>query len=220
MIKEILIECTGSDNLALNEMFPFQDKLKILTDENKQRLKNSIIKYNFSFPFFCWKDKTGKVWLNDGHSRNKVLPGLEKEGYKIPEKYPVIYVIAKNKKEAAEKLLIQSSQYGVIDEQGLYNFQQMFKLDLPSLNLNLPEIDISFEVIDNNDYLSQTDHMRKPDSMTSANGIKLQIGNFTYYSIETDFFYNKFKTFESILLDSNEDEIHIIIKRMLNENMF
>jgi len=129
MSKEIKITCDGSHNLKLNEIHNFQGDLKELTDENKKKLKKSLIKYGFSFPFFCWKDKDEKIWFEDGHSRCYVLKELEFEGYKLPETFPVCFIQAKDKKEAAEKLLLLNSKFGKITDEGLELYLDKFELN-------------------------------------------------------------------------------------------
>jgi len=56
----------------------------------------------FSFPFFVWRDK-GKLWVLDGHQRDKTLKRLEQDGWKVPL-LPVDYIEAGNQKEAKEKI--------------------------------------------------------------------------------------------------------------------
>ena len=49
--------------------------------------------------------------------------------YKLPKKFPAVEIYAKNKKEAAEAILTQSSRYGRMTEQGLSIFNKSFDLD-------------------------------------------------------------------------------------------
>ena len=48
----------------------------------------------------------------------------------------------KNKKEAAELILEQSSVFGKITEKGLEEFSLKFDLDLDDLNIDLPDINL------------------------------------------------------------------------------
>jgi len=147
MVKEIKTACKGADLLPIDKLINFQGDLKKITPENMQKLKNNIIKNNFSAPIFIWKksDKS-KAYILDGHSRVKALLELQKEGYKIPAKLPIDYIKAINKKEAKEKLLGIASQYGIITEAGLMDFIDEADLDVDSLlnTVEIPNVDIVF----------------------------------------------------------------------------
>jgi len=141
MIKDkIEIKCKGSCNVALDELNDFQQDLKILTDDRKQVLKDSILKYGFSFPFIIWKDKKNKIWINDGHQRNKVLLEMKSEGYELPDKFPACEMFADNKKQAAEKILAQSNMIGKFADEGLHNYLTKFDIDIEPMNIELPNI--------------------------------------------------------------------------------
>ena len=122
----------------------FQDSLKQATPELFESLKNSIKKNGIERSFKGWKTK-GKIFVLDGHLMFKVLKNL---GQLVPDKLSVELIDCKDEKDAAGKVLRYSSVYHKIAEQGLFDFQQKYELDLPSLNLNLPEIDL--EYISNN----------------------------------------------------------------------
>src|SRR4030095_4602889 len=105
--------------------------------------KKSIVKYGLSFPSFIWK-KNGTMNCIDGHQRGRVLAEMEKEGWKIPP-VPVVYVDAKSEKEAKEKVLLLSSQYGHYTGESLYEFMEMSGLEPDALEaLDLPQIDLDW----------------------------------------------------------------------------
>jgi len=136
---EIKVRCRGAESLALDELTPLQNELKTLTKENFDKLKESLIQKGFWFPFFVWVEpKSNKKYYIDGHQRDRVLHILKDEpNFILPDKYPVIYIEAKNKKEAAEAILLQSSAYGIIEPDNLYKFMSEFQLDTRVLdNLN------------------------------------------------------------------------------------
>lgn len=56
-MNEIKIKCKSENTLELAEMTEFQGGLKARTDIDYDKIKLSIIKYGFSFPFFIWKNK-------------------------------------------------------------------------------------------------------------------------------------------------------------------
>ncbi len=118
----------------------FQDNLKIADQEMFDSLKKSIIENGIERSFKAWETK-GKIWILDGHLMYNVLKNL---GQLVPDRLSVELINCKDEKDAAGKVLRYSSIYHKIAEQGLYNFQQKYELDLPSLNLKLPDIDLDF----------------------------------------------------------------------------
>lgn len=130
------------------KLIPLQKDLKILSEQSKEKLKKSLLKYGFRFPFFVWKNN-GKIYINDGHSRCKVLAELENEGENIP-KLPYIEISAKDKKQAAELLLQLNSKYGEITESGFINFIESMDIKNIIDNIVIPEININ-NLIDLND---------------------------------------------------------------------
>jgi len=147
----IEIKCEGTEYLSLKEIHILQDgegyELKKLSKENFQKLKNRITKKGFWFPFFVWHCKEENKWYTtDGTQRHKVLSTMDN----LPEKFPAVQIYAKDKKEAAEAILTQSTQYGEMTSKGLEGFLEDFDLDLGELNdLDLP--DIKIEPAENDD---------------------------------------------------------------------
>ena len=132
---EIKITCDGTDYVDFKKLKPFQGDLKTITDENLQKLKNSIIKYGFTVPAFIWRDG-GALYILDAHSRVKALAELFSEGYEIPD-IPIIHVEADSEQEAKEKLLHITSQYGEFTEQGFADFILSADLDISELDIRL-----------------------------------------------------------------------------------
>lgn len=119
-MKAIKITCDGTDYVDFKSLVPLQGDLKILSEENLDKLKKSIIKYGFTAPGFVWQSGKKKYCI-DMHQRIKALSSLFEEGYTIPD-IPIVYIQAKNKTEAKQKLLHISSQYGEFDRGGLDDF--------------------------------------------------------------------------------------------------
>jgi len=116
----IKITCEGTDYVDYKSLVPLQGDLKTLSPENLEKLKKSITKYGFTAPGFVWK--SGKtLYAMDLHQRLKALGSLFSEGYEIPD-IPIVYIQAKNKKEAKEKLLHITSQYGEFSKQGIIDY--------------------------------------------------------------------------------------------------
>lgn len=99
-----------------------QGNLKDLTGANYKKLLNSLKKYGFIVPLFIWKHNN-ETYFIDGHQRNRVLL---KENIK-PYELPYIEIQAATEKEAKEKLLVISSQYGKVTREGFDSFT--FDLD-------------------------------------------------------------------------------------------
>jgi len=149
---EIKVNCKGSHDFKLSELFILQDtkdfQLKELNKDNFEKLKSRMEKKGFWFPFFVWHcEEEGKWYYTDGTQRHKVLNKMAESGqYKMPEKFPCVEIFAKDKKEAAEAILTQSSSYGKFTEEGLYGFIHEYDLvaDFAELKggLELPDFDL------------------------------------------------------------------------------
>ena len=138
-IKTISIKCETSETLEIAEMTEMQGGLKERTDIDYDKIKLSICKFGFSFPFFIWK--SGKTnYLIDGHGRFATLCKMQKDGYLIPP-LPVVYIQCKNKTEAKQKLLRLNSQYGKMTRESVLEFAE-------DIDLNFDEIALPDSVID------------------------------------------------------------------------
>ena len=139
-INTISIKCETSETLELAEMTEMQGGLKERTDIDYDKIKLSICKFGFSFPFFIWK--SGKTnYLIDGHGRFATLCKMQKDGYIIPP-LPVVYIQCKNKTEAKQKLLRLNSQYGKMTKESVLEFAE--DIDLNFDEIALPDSVINF----------------------------------------------------------------------------
>ena len=136
----IKITCKTNDSLNLADMTELQGGLKSRTDIDYDKIKLSIIKFGFSFPFFIWNDGD-KNYLLDGHGRFATLCKMQKDGYEIPE-LPVVFVECKDKKEAKQKLLRLNSQYGKMTKESVLEFAE--DIDLNFEEIALPDTTIDF----------------------------------------------------------------------------
>lgn len=147
-IKTISIKCETKDYLDWHNITEFQGGLKIRDEADIEKAKTSILKYGWSFPFFVWV--SGKTnYCLDGHARIKVLKALEEEGYLIPE-LPVVYIQAKNKTEAKQKLLRLNSNFGHFTKESVLEFAD-------DIDLNFDEIALPDSVIDFTDATEPTE---------------------------------------------------------------
>lgn len=104
------------DYRSLND---FQEGLKTLEKVNYDKLRKSLEERGLLAPFFLWPDPaTNKNYIIDGHQRKRVFV-LEKVQ---PYEMPYIYVPGETKEEAKQNLLVITSQYGKVSEQGFNEF--------------------------------------------------------------------------------------------------
>ena len=89
-----------------------------------------------------WQDD-GTNFILDGTQSDRVLRRLADEGYDIPP-LPCALITAKDKREACEKILLISSQYGKMTNESLYEFISKNELDFLELEemLDLPQINL------------------------------------------------------------------------------
>ena len=147
-IKTISIKCETSETLEIAEMTEMQGGLKERTDIDYDKIKLSICKFGFSFPFFIWK--SGKTnYLIDGHGRFATLCKMQKDGYIIPP-LPVVYIQCKNKTEAKQKLLRLNSQYGKMSKESVLEFAEDIDLNFDEIALPDTTIDFAEEEIPEN----------------------------------------------------------------------
>lgn len=119
-------------------------KLKDIGEHGITKLKNSLKENNFVQPFNVWEDSKGVIWILDGHHREKALTQLEAEGYEIPDLLPANFVDCIDKKAAAKMVLLYSSIYAKITNEGLGEFLDDFDLDISNLinEIDLPGLDL------------------------------------------------------------------------------
>ena len=103
---------------------------------NVTKLVNAIKKNGWSFPVFVWNN-----FVIDGTGRKLALEALVKEGFEI-EEIPVVDIEAKNLKEAKQKALEVSSQYGDITKDSFLFFAEDLELDFETFNIGGIDKDI------------------------------------------------------------------------------
>lgn len=136
-MKVIQIRCKGTHSLPLDSLQNFQGNLKELRESEYRKLRKSIEKYGFRFPIFVWGN-----FILDGHQRIFTLKKMVGEGWSI-DPIPVIEIEADNEREAKRLVLLISSRYGHVTDEGLYEFimTSEFNFDELKEEVDLPEID-------------------------------------------------------------------------------
>lgn len=126
----------------VSELTPFQGKLKTLSPENYQKLKNEILKTGFNFAQHVWPNE-GQLYIIDGHQRKTALEMMRAEGIDIP-KVKAVRVSAPDFQTAKRMVLQGVSQYGQIDVMELPKFANEAGLKVEDLNISfdLPNVNI------------------------------------------------------------------------------
>ena len=137
--KIIRIKAVGTRKVAITDLQNFQGNLKELYENEYIKLRALIIKRGFRFPVLVWKNN-----ILDGHQRIFVVTKMvQDEGYVLEDNIPVVDIMAENEKEAKQLLLEYNSRYGVITEQGLYEFIETNNLTLDDMpEIELPDINL------------------------------------------------------------------------------
>ena len=111
---QILVKVETGFNCNWRNIEPLQPEgFKGQTENEKETLKNSIVKNGFHDAFDVWKHDN-KLLSIDGVHRKIALLELAEEGYEIPEQLPCAYIDAKDEAEAAIIILSRNSQHSHI----------------------------------------------------------------------------------------------------------
>ena len=111
---QIAVKVETGFNCNWRNIEPLQPEgFKGQTANEKETLKNSIVKNGFHDAFDVWQHE-GRLLSIDGVHRKIALLELAAEGYEIPEQLPCAYVTAENETEAATIILSRNSQHSHI----------------------------------------------------------------------------------------------------------
>lgn len=167
--KTIPITCTSSHLVEVEKLQPIQGELKKRTREQLHSLRSLIIKHGFSFPIYIWENE-GVNYTLDGHGRDFITKELIKEGYlfeqkdgDVNSKLPAIFIDAKDRRHAKEKLLAVNSSFGTITDEGLYAFlfEENYELKIDDIKANIFLPDISFSDFETKFVLDQEEDEAK-----------------------------------------------------------
>jgi hypothetical protein len=114
MVMQIAVKVDTGYNCDWRNIEALQPEgFKGQTANEKETLKNSIVKNGFHDAFDVWQHD-GKLLSIDGVHRKIALLELAAEGYEIPEQLPCTYVTAANETEAATIILSRNAQHSHI----------------------------------------------------------------------------------------------------------
>lgn len=136
------------DRVIKNELINWRE-LKFIQNEDfkelpvneRERLKASFKLNGFVDPFMVWQDAKGVTWCLDGKHRTLLLEELCSDGVEVPSLLPANFMRCSSKKDAAKLVLIYSSVYAHITQDGMHNFIQQNSIDFVEIKdyINLPE---------------------------------------------------------------------------------
>ena len=111
---QIAVKVETGFNCNWRNIEPLQPEgFKGQTANEKETLKNSIVKNGFNNAFDVWQHE-GRLLSIDGVHRKIALLELSEQGYEIPKQLPCTYVTAENETEAATIILSRNSQHSHI----------------------------------------------------------------------------------------------------------
>jgi site-specific DNA-methyltransferase (adenine-specific) len=122
MNKTIKVTCDVKDYADLEDIHVIQGKLKTLSEANYKKLRDSIEKEGFAFPIHVWPNN-GVYNIIGGTHRKLALTKMKEEGYDIP-KIPIIKIEANDLQHAKKLLLLETSSFAKITEEGLAEFME------------------------------------------------------------------------------------------------
>jgi hypothetical protein len=167
------------DRVIKSELVPWKkfefiqsEKFKALSREAHDKLKNSILDNNFVESFKVWKHKN-KLYCLDGYHRCQILEELITEGHRVPEKFRADFIRCKDRHEASRLVLIYSSIYANITEEGFLKYLEENNLtfeevkmtvDIPNFNQEYFELkNFSFDIKEDGfDGESEYEKIKKP----------------------------------------------------------
>lgn len=211
----IKVACVGAAELPLEDMQPFQGKLKTLDEHNYEKLKAVILRQGISEPISIWTHQNVN-WILNGHQRHTTLSRMKAEGFDVPP-IPVSIVHAESLKEAKEKCLTAAAQYGKVSDEGLKEYLQVADIDFSFAEdfLRMPEI--------NFDYLS-AEIVQSPEKKMSITEKEYQFGSIKQIILifGEDEFTEAMEIIGNIIsktgLDTNTDAIMEALRFYANNN--
>lgn len=174
-----------------NLQFLQDDDFKEWFENGDKKLLESILKYQFIDPFKVWEND-GNIYCLDGKHRYLDLLRVLESGFEVPDQLPATFIDCADMQEAAELVLVYSSAYANVTQQGMFNFIEKFELNFPEIKdvVNIPDFSIhrfeqKFDLYDVNDAEEpevEPDRgtiIVKPGDLFELNGHRIICGSFT-----------------------------------------
>jgi hypothetical protein len=218
--KKIKIRCQGAGEINLDA----------LSKENYNKLKNEIVNNGFSSPFYVWENpEDAKMYILDGHQRFHTLKQMrDKEGFVLPQ-FPIVMIDADNKEQAAHKLLSFASQYGKIEDEGLYEFlsQNNIFIDEVSESFSFPEINMdnfAAAFFNNETAEEESEQNNTPQEQSESSALPpeaiIKSVNLVYDGTVSSEFYEKTQALLGEMDIDNLSELVIVLIREKHKSLF
>lgn len=122
------------------------DDFKSLSEEAENKLRTSIQANNFTQPFYVWQEPaTLDVYCLDGRHRVRILHNLAESGYDVPDELPAVFIQCQDKQDAAKLVLVYSSMYAKVTNDGLFDFLQAYDIDYLQMRDQVDMPDLSLD---------------------------------------------------------------------------
>lgn len=198
-MKDVSSRILRYGDVVWREAIWLQGNLKTITSSALNRLKRSILEQKIIRPFYAWENKK-KIYILDGHHLKLALEQLAEEGTKIPDSLPAIYLDCGSLDIAKELVLLYSSQYAKVTEEGVVDFLKGVKIDPCQLKMqiSIPQISL-FSKKEQKELKANLDFAQRKYVMT--------------FELEKDKFDFIVGVLNEIGKDSQEKNLYLLCKR-------
>ena len=189
---QILVKVDTGYLCNWREIEPLQPEgFKGQTANEKETLKNSIVKNGFHDAFDVWQHDN-KLLSIDGVHRKIALLELAEEGYEIPEQLPCTYVTAENETEAATIILSRNSQHSHILSAAVMT--AAFKIPAATIEAVVPQKnldswqEVKTESYESNGVVDYSDKYKEidVDDFTDEMVLKLNYTSEEYFAVKEE----------------------------------
>ena len=189
---QILVKVDTGYLCNWREIEPLQPEgFKGQTANEKETLKNSIVKNGFHDAFDVWQHDN-KLLSIDGVHRKIALLELAEEGYEIPEQLPCTYVTAENETEAATIILSRNSQHSHILSAAVMT--AAFKIPAATIEAVVPQKnldswqEVKTESYESNGVVDYSDKNKEidVDDFTDEMVLKLNYTSEEYFAVKEE----------------------------------
>jgi DNA modification methylase len=162
---EIKNKVLSLKNIETNQFLKFDFNSLKEKKRDTTKLENAIVKSGFSFPIIVWKN-----FVVDGTGRKQAIENLIAKGH-IFESIPCVEIEAKDLKEAKQKALEVSSQFGKITKDSFLDFTSDLEIDFDTFSIEWLGADAFIENDEKDDQVPDT-----PDEPKSKLGDLYELG--------------------------------------------
>lgn len=145
-----------------NLQFIQHSGFKELTELARHRLKSSLLENHFIQPFYVCEIE-GFMYCLDGFHRNDLLEELITDGVDVPLELPATFIDISDKKEAARMVLVFSSAYAKVLQQGLNDFITLNDLEWSEIKDTIDLPDFSEERYEQKFNIYETETAEEPE---------------------------------------------------------